>query len=232
MKSMLARVQKTLEYRTLELTHAKLDELAGVLVEFAEDVHNDIGIWDSLERYNIEFFGTPLPFVLQPNERLGQKPLNENRLQHLMWVLYSELYPELILSPTHRDLKQLSKAASDFLGERFARIPRDSGVKMFLAQPNKFGWDVKTKLLWLGMHSYLFRNGFRNYVQEHGGKAAIPVIDDFVCQKATSWSGLGVIDILAAVLDISEAQRSALRSWYERHCAYYRILTNKGTCWK
>lgn len=106
-------------------------------------------------------------------------------------------------------------------------MPRGSGIKTFLARPNKFGWDVKRKLIWLGTHSYLFRNGFRNYVEDHGGKPEIPIIEDFICQQTTAWSGLGVIDILAATLDISPKQRSTLRSWYERHVAYYRVLSIK-----
>jgi hypothetical protein len=30
----------------------KIRDLSQTLVEFAEDVHNEIGIWDSLEQYN------------------------------------------------------------------------------------------------------------------------------------------------------------------------------------
>lgn len=228
LQRVLAKTQRSLRYHTLHLSDAKLEELAEVLVEFAEDVHNDIGIWNALERYNTEFFDTALPFVLQPEESTGQEPMNEHRVQHLLWVLYSELNPQLILSPTHRDLKQLSEAVSAFLKGRFAKIPRGSSVKKFLSQPNKFGWDVKRKLIWLGTHSYLFRNSFRNYVEEHGGKPEIAIIDDFVCEKTTAWSGLGVIDVLASIIDLSEEQRKDLRGWYERHQAYYRILANKG----
>jgi len=228
LNQMLVAAQESLAYNTLHLPSRQLEELASALVEFAEDIHNDIGIWNSLEQYNIKFFGTPLPFVLQTNEDIGQKLINEYRIQHLLWVLHSELNQQLILSPTHRDLKQMATMISSFLGERFAGIRRGSEVKAFLAQPNQFGWDVKVKLLWLGTHSYLFRNSFRNYIEDHGGEAKIPIIDDFVCQQTTAWSGLGVIDILAAVLDISDKQRSTLRSWYERHSAYYRIMTIKG----
>jgi hypothetical protein len=111
---------------------------------------------------------------------MGQEAINKHRIQHLLWVLYSELNPQLILSPTHRDLNLLATIVSDFLGKRFAMIPRGSAVKSFLAQPNKFGWDVKRKLIWLGTCSYLFRNSFRNYVEDHGGKPEIPIIDDFI----------------------------------------------------
>ena len=228
LKQVLIREQESLAYNTLYLPSSKLEELATILVEFAEDINNDIGIWNSLERYNVEFFGTPLPFILRPNEDMGQEAVNQYRSQHLLWVLYSELNPQLILSPTHRDLTQLAEVVSGFLGERLSRIPRGSAVKAFLAEPNKFGWDVKKKLIWLGTHSYLFRNSFRNYVEDHGGKTEIPIIDDFICQQTTAWSGLGAIDILAATLDISEQQRYDLRSWYERHHAYYRILVKKG----
>jgi hypothetical protein len=62
-------------------------------------------------------------------------------------------------------------------------------------------------------------------VRAHGGKADIPTIDDFLCQETTSWSGLGVIDILASTLDITEEQRRDLRSWYERHTGYFRVLS-------
>jgi hypothetical protein len=36
---------------------------------------------------------------------------------------------------------------------------------------------------------------------------------------------LGVIDILAATLDMSDSQRRDLRSWYERHMAYFRVVS-------
>jgi hypothetical protein len=224
----IIRAYGSLNHNTLCLSGSKLEELSNVLVEFAEDIHNEIGIWKSLERYNREFFGTPLPFVLQSNEDVGSETINKNRIQHLLWILYSELTPELLLSPTHLDLKKLAVVIAKFLEKRFKDIPRGSSVKEFLAQPNQFGWEVKKKLIWLGTHSYLFRNSFKNYVQDHGGKTEIPVVDDFVSEYVTDWSGLGVPDILAAILDISEEQRSTLRSWYERHNAYYRILVADG----
>ena len=133
LEHVITRAQGSLAYNTLCLSNSKLEELASVLVEFAEDIHNDIGIWKSLERYNIEFFGTPLPFILQPNEDMGPETINEHRIQHLLWVLYSELNPELLLSPTHRDLKKLAAVIATFLEKRFKDIPRGSSVKEFLS---------------------------------------------------------------------------------------------------
>jgi hypothetical protein len=225
LKRFLIGAQAELAHDTLRLRAKELDDLAGVLVEFREDIHNDIGLWRSLEQYQLEFFSTPLPLCLRPNEEIEPQRLNEYRLRYLLWMLYPELKPDLILAPTHQDVHRLAAQAADFLDRQFAKVPRGSGVKEFLSQPNRLGWDVKRKLIWTGQHSYLFRPCFRNYVQAHGGQPDIGTIDDFICQETTSWSGLGVIDILAATLDISAEQRATLRTWYERHFAYYRILS-------
>ena len=229
LKRRLKKAQDSLTYDSLHLPNKQLEEFAIVLVEFAEDIHNDIGIWKSYEQYNLEFFNTPIPFVLQPNSKAKGKELFKCRIQHLLWILYSKLDQEFGLSPTHQGLNQLSELITDFLDEQFSNIPHGSGLKMFLSQPNQYGWDVKRKLIWLGWHSYLFRQSFQNYViEEHDGKIEIPIIDDFICQENTCWSGLGVIDILAATLDIADEQRSELKSWYERHAAYYKVLAIKG----
>jgi hypothetical protein len=209
----------------LDLPPGALDQLTGVFVEFAEDLHNDIGIWRSYEHYNREFFGTPLPLLLKPGEDVAPQELQRCRLHHLLWNLYPEFDPDIILAPTHDELYSISEVISDFLAEEFADVPQDSGVKKFLSEPVQFGWDVKRKLVWLGTRSYLFRYLFGNYVEEHGGSADISTTDDFICQADTTWSGLGVIDILAAILDITEDQRRDLRNWYERHVAVFKVLS-------
>jgi hypothetical protein len=163
--------------------------------------------------------------VLQPDDEIDTELVNPDRVQFLLWTLYSELEPDLILAPNHRDLEHLALMITEFFIERFARLQYDSGVKAFLTTPNTYGWEVKRKLVWLGQHSYLFRLSCENYVREHGGKYDIPTLDDFLCQENTSWSGLGVIDILASTLDITDSQRHDLRSWYERHTGYFRVVS-------
>ena len=56
-------------------------------VDFAEDLHNGIGIWAAYERYNAEFFGTALPLTSAENggDLLGFHP---DRFRHFLWVLY------------------------------------------------------------------------------------------------------------------------------------------------
>lgn len=229
LKQLLRKTSKLLKYKTLQLPNKNLEELSSVLVEFAEDIHNDIGIWSSYEKYNSALFGTRLPLTQRSNEAIENNTIDKHRVHHLLWVLYSELDEDLILSPLHQDLFLLAETISGFLKNRFSEVPRDSGLKTFLAQPEKYGWDVKKKLVWLGQHSYLFRHHCNNYIRNKGGKLDIPTIDDFICQETTSWSGLGVIDVLAVILNITEKQRTILRNWYERHWAYYKVLSIKGS---
>lgn len=221
----LTKAQRSLAFDTLHLSNRKRDTLAHILVEFSEDLYQDIGIWGSLERYNLEFFGTKLPCILQPDEAMDAELMNPARVQFLLWTLYSELAPDLILAPNHQDLEQLALEIAEFLQERITHVQYDSGVKTFLTMPNQYGWDAKIKLVWLGQHSYLFRLSCEQYIRTHGGTPDIPTLDDFLCQANTCWSGLGVIDMLAATLDISESQRHDLRSWYERHTGYFRVLS-------
>ncbi len=225
LKRHLVKSQRLLQHDTLHLSSSEWLELASVLVEFAEDIHNDIGIWKGLETYNLQYFETPHPVTLSQNIDTEANGINRSRIHHLLWVLYPVFKPGLIISPTHKDLFQLSELISDFLTEEFETMPRDSGVKKFLDQPNQFGWDIKSKLLWLGQHSYLFRNIFKNYLKDLRKKPEISDIDDFVCQDSTIWSGLGIVDILSATLKINEQQREDLRSWNERHLAYYKVIS-------
>ena len=226
--NLLRKTQKEFKYETLRLPGGKIAELAEVLIEFAEDVHNDIGIWRSLEEYNYKFFETKLPMTLQPDNDMRPNSMNKYRIQYLLWVQYQFIHPQLILSPKHQDLCFLAETISDFLEDRFKTIPTDSSVKTFLDKPNDYGWDIKRKLVWLGKHSYLFRTCYQDYIESNGGKPETSVIDDFICQETTCWSGLGVIDILASLLNITEKQKDDIRSWYERHVAFYKVLSVKG----
>ncbi len=221
----LTKTQRSLTFDTLRLASRQREALAHILVEFAEDLHQDIGIWSGLERYNLDFFGTKLPCIVSSEDKRDSDPVTPERVQYLLWTLYSELEPPLILAPHHQDLARLAALIAAFLHERFTHVQFDSGVKTFLSLPNTYGWDVKKKLIWLGQHSYLFRLSFANYVHAHGGTPDIPTIDDFICQETTCWSGLGVIDVLAALLDITDEHRATLRQWYERHAAYFRVVS-------
>lgn len=229
LRDVIADTQRSFGCRDIRLASQGVKALAEILTEFAEDLHNGIGMWSAYESHNLRCFGTPLPITFKCGQtEILAAGIDVNRVHHFLWCLYAQLLPDTIIDPRTPDLVRLACAVTDSLHRSFRRGPASSGVKAFLNQPNDFGWDVKRKLVWLGSRSYLFRTTFQTYIAEEGvaeGDDNIDVTDDFICQECTFWSGLGAIDILAAVLEISESERGDLLSWNERHMAPYRIST-------
>ena len=217
--------QRRLAFDTLRCETSVVAELAEMLVDMAEDLHCEIGLWAAYEQYNFEVFGTELPMTSRDTS-VPLRAIHPDRFCHFLWVMYPLLIDDLILSPNHRDLRLMAAACSDFLSDACSRIPKTSVHNEFLRTPNTRGWDVKRKLVWLGTKSYLFRRMFMQYMADEGvALTDIPNTDDFICMQRTQWSGMAAIDVLARVLDISSNDIIDLTNWYERHAAYYRIIT-------
>jgi hypothetical protein len=225
LRRVLWKTQQQFHYPTCRLKESEWNHLALLLTEWAEDIHNDIGLWRTVEAHQQQCFGTPLPFVLSAAQGDELRGFDPRRIQFLLWSLWPCFNTDRILSPTHGDLARVAEAAGQFLTERFAYLPQDSGIKHFLATSNQYGWDIKRKLIWLGTCSYLFRFLFVEYLADQQVEQSPGETDDFVCQHCTEWCGLGVIDVLAGALDLTETEREALRTWYARHASFYRVLT-------
>jgi hypothetical protein len=223
LRRVLWKTQNGFAHATCRLPDVAWSEVAVLLVEWAEDIHNDLGLWRTVEEHQRQCFGTRLPFLIA-SANAEPHGFDSTRIQYFLWNLWPCFNRELVLSPTHQDLKRLADAASRFLEERFARLPRDSGLKYFLATPNDYGWDIKRKLLWAGVNSYLFRFLFFKYLDDEKREPDVATKDDFVCAQCTEWAGLGVIDVLADALELSESDRATLRTWYERHRSFFRVL--------
>ncbi len=224
LEGLLARLQKTLNYHTLVLRRADLRSLTQILVEFAEDLHCGNGLWRAYERYNMQFHGVPLPLTSNLHEPQPPRWLSVDRFEHLLWILYPQILPGLVLGPSHADLVRVAETAQAFLRIAFQHPSTRSATKTSLRSKNAYGWEVKRKLVWLGTKSYLFRILYENYMrQEKARPGDIGHTDDFLCQECTAWSGLGVIDILAGILDISDDDRQDLSRWHERHASFYEI---------
>jgi len=225
LRRVLWKTQTSFTCASCRLPDVAWSDISALLVEWAEDVHNDIGLWRTVETHQRQCFGTPLPLIVDASPEAELRVFDPRRIQFLLWNLWPCFNPERVLSPTHENLKRLAEAASRLLTERFAHLPHDSGVARFLAGPNEYGWDIKRKLLWLGINSYLFRFLFFKYLDDNQCEPDLPTKDDFVCQHCTEWSGLGVPDVLAGALAISAEDQATLRSWHERHTSLFRVLT-------
>ena len=81
--------------------------LSHLLVEFSEDLHNDIGLWSSIESYNMEMFGTPLPLFIKSKEKILEC-FDINRFRFFIYNIFELFDVETVLSPSHKDLTLLA----------------------------------------------------------------------------------------------------------------------------
>jgi len=229
LSKVILHLEKGYFYDTLKLDKNQNFVMANLLIELAEDLHNDIGLWKSIEHYNKTLFNTPLPLFVDDNIEI-RECFDKNRIKFFVYNIFPEFNDEVILSPYHKDLEILANGVSLFLQDKFKNVPKESGIMLFLLQKDEFGWDLKRKLVWVVLNSYLFRNScYRYATKNNGGKMDIETIDDFICQENTIWSGLGVIDILAEALKLPEKTQHEVRSWYERLVAIYKVVSLKNT---
>ena len=220
----LAGIQKQFHYDTIRLSTPDRTLLAEILVDFAFDLHCNSGLWSALERCNIKLFGTSLPLI-QPQGIDLPSGVCQERVHFLLWNFYSLIDPDdSWFSPQHVDILIAAEKITDWLVRQLPSFPKTSPIKKFLDNSNDYGWQAKRKLVWLGTQSYIFRILFDQYFEERfEGRHQIAVIDDFLCQQTTPWSGLGAIDLLAECLDVPEEQKTELRNWYLRHASFYKI---------
>lgn len=223
----LQSAQMVYSYDSLMLTDQQLEELCAIIMEFAEDIFGDIGIWSAYEEYNRSVYGTPLPYSLPGKRSMPEEPLNKYRIHHLLWNLYLFFSPGLMISPTHVDLNLLAEGVYHFFHTRDnADLTGCYSIKYFLNRPNPDGSEIKRKLMWLGRYSYFFRLSFKEYTENHTSKEDLTVVEDFLCRKNTLWSGLGVIDVLADILPIENERKQEIRGWYEGHYSYYQVVSS------
>ncbi len=228
----LARVLKEVDAEAVALGAVDVAELAVAMADLAEDLHTNGGLWRGLEEGNRTLFGTPLPLVWRTGDP-ALAPFDARRFQFFLYSVWPHFKPSRNTSPGHRGFLAIASHAGTFFAEAFAGRSRASSVTAFLGTANTRGWEVKRKLVWLGTHGFLFRFAYADYLTRNPPKDAdvIGTTDDFLCQECTAWSGCGALDLLAAVLDLPEEDRTALRGWHERHAAFYRVdaLHARGT---
>lgn len=223
-RTTLARIVKEVDAEAITLRTGEMAELAVAMTELAEDLHTNSGLWCALETHNRATFGTPLPLIWRAGDSL-LAPFDARRFQFFLHSVWRHFKSDRIVSPGHRGFVAIARQAEAFFSAAFVALPRASSVTAFLGTANTRGWEVKRKLVWLGTHGFLFRFAFADYFERNSPSETdtIGATDDFLCQECTAWSGWGALDLLAAVLDLSETDRTTLRNWHERHAAFYRV---------
>ena len=113
LRRVLWKTQNSFTFPACRLPEAACSEVAVLLVEWAEDIHNDIGLWRTVEAHQRRWFGTPLPLVAKAPPDVEPRGFEPGRVQFFLWNMWPCLNPEVVISPGHEDLKRL--AAKFFL---------------------------------------------------------------------------------------------------------------------
>lgn len=225
-RTKLAKLLAGIGSAVFELEYHEVDELELLMTELAEDLHTDAGLWRTFEEANLRLFASPLPLLWRP----GDAPLarfDARRFQAFLHGVWRHLQPDAMVAMRHRGFERIAEAAATFFAEAWAGEPPRSPVAVFLDAEHRRGWDVKRKLVWLGTDSFLLRLACEDYLCEQdegkGEVDEIVLMDDFLAQECTTWAGLGALELLAARLDLTAAERADLLGWHARHAALYRV---------
>jgi hypothetical protein len=73
LSKVISQLEKLYFFDTLKLDKNQNFIMSNLLIEFAEDLHNDIGLWKSIEYYNNSMFNTPLPLFVDENCEVEDK---------------------------------------------------------------------------------------------------------------------------------------------------------------
>ena len=98
LRRVLWKTQSNFTYASCRLPDGAWSKLAVLLVERAEDIHNDLGLWRTVEEYQRRCFGTPLPFVGAPPDATPQG-FDSRRIQYFLWKHRGHLPRTLLCTP-------------------------------------------------------------------------------------------------------------------------------------
>src|SRR5712691_4213117 len=87
LRRVLWRTQNDFAQAACRLPDIAWSEVAVLLVEWAEDIHNDLGLWRTVEDHQRRCYGTPLPFIGGPFDA-GPEGFDPRRIQHFLWNLW------------------------------------------------------------------------------------------------------------------------------------------------
>ena len=192
---------------------------AGLAVDFAVDCAQGAPLWAGYENWNRRHFGHPLP-ITEGDPGTG---LSDTRLRHFVWRALTAIDDDILPSPDHPDVLTLTDVTAAFFAKK-QPLPVISRLLDFQHAPHPQIFDVKRKMVSLGMSSYFFRDCYHSYIEKLVKKEnLIGVTDDFLFQAHTSWSGMRVVDLAAEALDLPAARREDLLAGGQRHFAPYRV---------
>ena len=213
-------------------------ELAYILAGYFEDFMSEIGIWESLRNYHKELYDTPIPVLVGKEDEYDETYINAADLQFLIWNFYARLYPGYAMTPQFEYFYLLSESVFNILDEEVDKGIATGFFESYLEiTPEDNFYDVKNRLNWFAMESYITGFEFRfklgqQFLQEQK-KQNDPnylrlvhnyILEDLLFKAPSQWSALTIIDWISKLIKSSEDIKKQIRSLKKRNTGKYIYL--------
>lgn len=213
------------------LRREQVVDLAVVLVSWFEDYANEIGLWDTYVRKNKELYGYRLPFFRSDDAVPDE--MHPADIAYLCWH-YCCKAAEKFIGPDSPGLLEIARALLALFEEALDEAPGTDHYDEFL----RFGEDIpffelKTKLYWIALQSYLNGPEFQRMLQEairefaeeqpeflgsvsDPGKILYAMQDDYLYKKSSSFLAFTAPEWLAEVARCPDSLRDDIRRLFRR----------------
>ncbi|HPI19287.1 MAG TPA: hypothetical protein PKY56_02865 [Candidatus Kapabacteria bacterium] len=82
----LPDIESTYSTDLFKIRRKRRKAFACIIIEFAEDLYNDIGLWKSIEFHNKKLFNTPIPIFIKDESEIKEL-FDKNRIKFLIYTL-------------------------------------------------------------------------------------------------------------------------------------------------
>lgn len=132
----------------------ELKQLACILTSYFEDFINEIGIWRLFTENNEKLYGHALPFY-ELTDEYDSDYLNPEDCSYIIWHFLS-CHEQYYVDPLHRKILKMGKEVYELIEAEIDDAPVTTFYeKYFDVGKDVHFFDLKDKLYWFGLSSYL-----------------------------------------------------------------------------
>lgn len=216
-------------------------ELAYILVGYFEDFMSEIGIWDALRKHHYQLYQTPVPIMVGLEDPYDDSYINSADLQFLIWGFYVRNFTGYALAPQFEYFYLLSENIFNMLDEEVEKgMATGFFEDYFNIQPEEDFYEVKEKLNWFVMESYIlgfeyrFRLGqqFLKEQQKNQDPSYLNVvhraiIEELLFRTPSQWSAMMPLDWIASFSKSEQIIKENLKKLKKQHTGKYKLLSKE-----
>lgn len=223
-----------------DISNEDIAEIAYVMTSYFEDFISDIGIWKALRNKHLEFYNTPVPFLVKNKESYDYDYINKPDIKFLFWRMlniyfgFGEFY-----DLDDNILDTITEKLYDLFDSEYETAYETDFYNNFLKiESNDDYFKIRDKIFWFS-HSYLFDEITEKYISSQ--IEDIEINDEFDLQKIhimsiyateesiykipTEFSALTVYDVFMQVVRADENCKENLKRIKVKHYGYFNYLS-------